>query len=163
MVRATFTVYQWQISKHYLFMGLLCTLLHKTRLVVQQRFLSELPGIFADINHSWGKNINTLIQSFPPMWARIGIKKRETEGSGSMCVCAFKSPQARVNVGKVAQCLSHDPWGEAVFLLDPWMKMWHQRKPKKGTTNIATHPFRHVTPDTETLGLPVCFPAHTCC
>lgn len=46
-----------------------------------------------------------------PMWARIEILKegKETEGRGSMCVCAFKSPQARVNVGKVTRCLSHDP------------------------------------------------------
>lgn len=105
MVRGTFTVYKW------LFMGPLCTLLHKTRLIVQQRFLSELPGIFADINHSSGKNINTLIQSFCPCGQELQFKKgRKTERRRrSMCACAFKSPQARVNVGKVAQCLSHDP------------------------------------------------------
>lgn len=45
-----------------------------------------------------------------------------------MCVYPFKNLQARTNVGKVTQCLSHDPWREAFFLLGPWAAMGHERK-----------------------------------
>lgn len=43
----------------------------------------------------------------------------------------LRVPRPWPNVGKVAWCLSHDPWGEAFFLLDPWLEMRHQRKPRK--------------------------------
>lgn len=61
----------------------------------------------------------------------------------------LRVPRPGPSVGKVAQCLSHDPWGEAFFLLGPWMEMGHQRKSSKGWTNISAHPKMHATAGTQ--------------
>lgn len=97
-----------------------------------------------------------------------GEGQKETEGRGrerwrkEVCVSVpLRVPRPGPSVGKVAQCLSHDPWGEAVFRLDPWMEMWHHRKPRKGTINISAHPDMHVAAGTETQRLPVYVCLHT--
>lgn len=80
-------------------------------------------------------------------------RKRKTK-YGSMC--AFKSvPRPEPSVGKVAQCLSHDPCEEAFFLLDPWMEMRRHRKLRKANQHIHTHCVC-------VLSLSVCLPAISC-
>lgn len=66
----------------------------------------------------------------------------------------LRVPRPGPNVGKVAQCLSHDPWGKAFFLLGPWMR--HHRKPRKGTTNISAHPNIYIMEGTESPLLTHC-------
>lgn len=67
-----------------------------------------------------------------------GRERERREGWEEVCVSVpLRVPRQGPNVGKVAQCLSHDPWGKAALPLRPRMEMWHQRKCKKGQ---RTHP-----------------------
>lgn len=106
-------------------------------------------------------------------WWVFRFQEEDREGTGTegrgrerwskeACVSVpLRVPRPGLNVGKVAHCLSHDPWGEAFFLLRSWMEMGHQIKPRKGATNITAHPNMHVMAESETLLLTVYVSQHT--
>lgn len=111
---------------------------------VQEWFLPEPAGICWLIHYMGRRNKNTLMHVTLSMCERWCFKsgkhreREEREGWEEVCVSVpLRVPRQGPNVGKVAQCLSHDPWGKAARPLRPRMEMWHQRKCKKGQ---RTHP-----------------------
>lgn len=111
---------------------------------VQEWFLPEPAGICWLIHYMGRRNKNTLMHVTLSMCERWCFKsgkhreREEREGWEEVCVSVpLRVPRQGPNVGKVAQCLSHDPWGKAALPLRPRMEMWHQRKCKKGQ---RTHP-----------------------
>lgn len=89
---------------------------------------------------------------------RVSDRDSEKKKEGRGCVSVpLRFPRPGKNVGKVAQCLSHDPWEKAFFLLGPWMEMRCHIKPKKGTTNTSTSQHTvHVTAGAEKPALTIC-------
>lgn len=81
-------------------------------------------------------------------------EEEEKRWSEKVCVSVpLRHYRRGPNVGKVAQCLSHDPWGETIFLLGPRLEMRHHRKPREVMTNISAHHDPYVAAGTETISL----------
>lgn len=121
------------------------------------------------ITHWVTYHINTHIQCNHFIWAwfcffsfkdRITSRHSVTKTQGRGCVSVpLRVPRPGQNVGKVAQCLSHDPWEEAFFLLGPWLEMTCHRKPKTSNTSTRFN-IEYMSRLWDTSSHCPCLPAH---
>lgn len=145
MLKETITVH------HQLGITLFMSPLYKTAhtkpcFTVYKRFPSEPAGVFPGISHWRGKTHRQPRTTTLPMCERrlcLSFSERgdSEEKRWSKEVCAsvpLRVPRPGLDVGKVTQCLSHDPGEEAFSLLDPWMEVGRHRK---GTPS-ASQPHR---------------------
>lgn len=73
---------------------------------------------------------------------REKIEKRE--GWEELCVSVpLRVPRQGPNVGKVAQCLSHDPWGKAALLCVHGWRCDIRETARRGNEHIRTSQYAH--------------------